>query len=169
MKRGVPMFLQNINKQIYSNKFMEQSKYSKKDFTRKRKMPFPSTILFMLNTVKQTLQKGLTNFIKLFSLKTENITKSAFYQSRMKLKPEAFTILNNGFMEDFYTDNDEFRWKDFRLLAIDGSILQIPASKSTIKEFGRRINQYGESIPMAKLSTCYDVLNNMFIDAKVSS
>lgn len=158
-----------IKELILSQEFMEKSRYSEKYFTRKRKLLFSSIILFMINIVKQSIQKELTNFIQLISLKKENVTKSAFCQSRMKLKPEAFVMMNDTLTKEFYTDNSEKRWKGFRLLAVDGSNLQLPKSKDIIDEFGCKKNQYGEGMPIAKISTCYDVLNEIIFDAQIAN
>ena len=57
-KRKSPKrIIKNIKNLIYSNKFMEENRVNKKDFTRKRKLPFVSLVLFMINIIKQTLQK----------------------------------------------------------------------------------------------------------------
>ena len=93
-KKNSLMFFNKIRNIIYSNKFREQNRNSNRDFTRQRKLPFPKLILFMLNIVKQSLQKELTQFYLNFS-KEKNITNSAFCQSRMKLNYTAFIELNN--------------------------------------------------------------------------
>ena len=97
---------------------MEDNRVKDKDFTRKRKLPFTSLVLFMINIIKQTVQKELTRFIKMFGDKSSNITKSAFSQSRIKLRPEAFIELNNCLVNEFYTDNIIEKWNEFRLVAI---------------------------------------------------
>ena len=127
MKTGSDTF-KKINDTINSIEFMKRNRYDDKDFTRKRKLPFVSLIFFMINLIKQTLQKELTNFISLISSNKENITKSAFSQSRKKLKAEAFIELNDSLIESFYEDNDYKKWKGFRLLAIDGTCLTLPQS-----------------------------------------
>ena len=66
-----------IKKLLCSKSFMKRNRFTEKDFTRKRKMPFISLVVFMLNLVKQTLQKELTRFFSLVSKKDKNITKSA--------------------------------------------------------------------------------------------
>lgn len=158
-----------IKEFLYSNEFRERNRVLKKDFTRKRKMDLPEMVLFLLNNVRQTLQKELTNFMELFSSKSKNITKSAFCQSRMKLRPEAFVELSDALLNEFYTDNNELLWKDFRLLAVDGSFLQVPFSNEIKEEFGCRGNHLGETLPMAIISTCYDVLNEMVLDSQIAN
>jgi hypothetical protein len=93
-RKSPKKIIEKIKKKLYSNKFAEDNRLSKRDFTRKRKLPFVPLVLFMINLIKQTLQKELTHFMQLVKGKKENITKSAFSQSRIKLRPEAFIDLN---------------------------------------------------------------------------
>lgn len=168
MKKGTDTF-KKINNEINSIEFMKRNRYANKDFTRKRKLPFVSLIFFMINLVKQTLQKELTNFISLISSSKENITKSAFSQSRRKLKAEAFIELNDTLVESFYKNDDFKKWKGFRLLAIDGTCLTLPQSNEIIKDFGFAKNNLDPEsvIPMAKVSSFYDLLNGIIIDSQI--
>ena len=147
---------------------MEDNRLSNRDFIRKRKLPFVSLVLFMINIIKQTLQKELTNFMELIKDRKENITKSAFSQSRIKLKPEAFIELNETLIEEFYADNIVKKWEGFRLCAIDGSKLILPThSKELMEKFGTLSS--GMIIPQAQISTCYDVLNEIIIDSQLET
>lgn len=167
-RKSPKRIIKNIKKLIYSNKFMEDNRAKDKDFTRKRKLPFTSLVLFMINIIKQTIQKELTRFVKMFENKSSNITKSAFSQSRIKLKPEAFIELNNCLTEEFYTDNIIEKWNGFRLCAIDGSKLIPPThSEELMKKFGTLSN--GMIIPQAQVSSCYDVLNEIIIDTQLET
>ena len=168
MKTGNNTF-KKINNKINSIEFMKRNRYTDKDFIRKRKLPFVSLILFMINLVKQTLQKELTNFIYLISSTKENITKSAFSQSRKKLKAEAFIELNDALVESFYEDDDYKKWRGFRLLAIDGTCLTLPQSDEIIKDFGFAKNNVNPEsiIPMANISSYYDLLNGIIIDSQI--
>ena len=168
MKTGSDTF-KKINDTINSIEFMKRNRYDDKDFTRKRKLPFVSLIFFMINLIKQTLQKELTNFISLISSNKENVTKSAFSQSRKKLKAEAFIELNDSLIESFYEDNDYKKWKGFRLLAIDGTCLTLPQSDEIIKDFGFAKNNVNPEsiIPMATISSYYDLLNGIIIDSQI--
>ena len=158
-----------INNQINSIKFMKGNRYTDKDFTRKRKLPFVSLIYFMINLIKQTLQKELTDFISLISSAKKNITKSAFSQSRKKLKAEAFIELNDTLVDSFYEDDDYKKWKGFRVLGIDGTCLTLPQSDEIIKDFGFAKNNVNPEsiIPMATISSFYDLLNGIIIDSQI--
>jgi hypothetical protein len=161
--------LEIIKNRINSIDFMKRSRNSDKDFTRNRKLPFSSLILFMINLIKQTLQKELTSFISLISAGKENITKSAFSQSRKKLKAEAFIELNDILVEYYYKEADYKKWKGFRLLAIDGTGLALPQSEEIIKDFGFAKNNLHPKliIPMATASSFYDLLNGIIIDSQI--
>ena len=159
-------FINFLKHKIYSKQFLENNRKSEEYFTRKRKLTFPRLVLFMLNSVKKSLQKELTEFS--FLLKDErvkNITNSAFCQSRMKLNPTSFIELNDGIINEFYTDNIFELWKGFRLLAIDGSRIQLPFSLEIVEDFGFAGNQGATITPMAQTSSCFDVLNNMILNS----
>lgn len=167
-RKSPKRIIKSIKCLLYSNEFINRNRVDKKDFTRKRKLPFISLVLFMVNIIKQTVQKELTRFIKTFGDKTSNITKSAFSQSRMKLKPEAFIELNNRLVDEFYTDNIIKKWNGFRLCAIDGSKLILPThSKELMEKFGTLSS--GMIIPQAQISNCYDVLNEIIIDTQLET
>ena len=165
-KKKSKRFINYIRNEIYSKQFLESNRKSDKDFTRKRKLTFPKIILFMLNSIKKSLQKELTEFFLNFS-NEKNITNSAFCQSRMKLSHKAFIELNDGIIKEFYTDNIFNLWNGFRLLAIDGSRLQLPLSLELIEDFGFAENQGAVPVPMAQASYCYDLLNNMIINSEI--
>lgn len=158
--------MKKISRIIYSQKFLENYRKTSKDFTRKRKLHFPDLILFMLNAIKQSLQKELTEFFLNFSSE-KNITNSAFCQSRMKLNYTAFIELNDVLVNDFYTDNVIDLWNGFRLLAVDGSKVQLPFSLEILEDFGFAKNNSSTLVPMAQVSSCFDVLNNMLINSEI--
>ena len=144
---------------------MENNRISESNFTRHRKMPFPTLIIFLLSIVKKTLQKELSDFYKSMK-KNINITKSAFSQNRIKLKHTAFIYLNKVFLEEYYDDKAIKLWKGFRLLAIDGSTLKLPSSTDIVNFFGTRKRS---TMPEARISSCFDVLNEIVLDAQISS
>lgn len=163
--KNTKVILDKIKNKIKSQKFMERNRINEKDFTRSRKMPFYLLVCFMLNSIKQTLQKELTSFVSAFT-KYSNLTKSAFCQQRLKLKPEAFIELNDTLIKEFYTDNVVEQWNDRRLLCIDGSTLELPSSPEIIDYFG--VNSESNQIPIAKISTLFDLLNELMLDTNIA-
>ena len=171
MEKETIKIIGTIKNEINSIDFMNKSKNNKKDFTRNRKLSFTSLILFMLNSIKSTIQKELTNFMELISSssdKTKRISKSAFSQSRSKLNPKAFIHLNNILNKEFYTDNDYSTWKGYRLLSIDGSTCQLPYSNKLKEYYGYVKGNHSKNFPIARISSYYDILNNIIVDSKIA-
>jgi hypothetical protein len=85
----------------------------------------------------------------------------------MKLNHTAFIELNDAIIDEFYTDNIFQLWNGFRLLAVDGSKMQLPFSLEIVENFGFAKNNHQTIIPMAQTSFCFDVLNNMIINSEI--
>lgn len=81
----------------------------------------------------------------------------------MKMQHGAYIELNEELVKGFYSDGDYEKFKEYRLLAIDGTRIQLPNRKSIIEEFGLAENG-GKTIPMAMSSTAYDVLNQIVVN-----
>jgi len=167
IKRESDLIVEDIRKKLDSNVFVKHCRVSEKDFTRDRKLPFKSLILFMLNIIKQTLQKELTHFVSLFGgEKVDSITKSAYCQSRMKLKHTGFIELNDVILKIFYTKCSFKKWNNFIIFGVDGSKLNLPYSEELIKDFGVKLTKE-KIMPQAIISSCYDLLNEIIIDSQI--
>ena len=93
-----------------------------KDNTRNRKFPFQKVIPFILAFRGGTLNHEIMDF---FGLDSSTGTSSAFIQRRSTILPEAFESL----FHDFSRSVDENKlYRGLRLLAVDGSDLQIAAN-----------------------------------------
>ncbi len=130
-------------------------------------------MLIISNLIRKSLSLELVNFVSYFnesnSEKLSNFTHSAFIQSRNKIKPEVFKHLSSVLVTEFYTDNDLSikLWNGFRLLAVDGSMINLPDTKELEKFYGRTRNQTGSGVVQARTSVLYDVLNKIVIDSKL--
>ncbi len=165
MKKSGEVILEKIKNLIRKDDFIIRNKRNRKDFTRDRKMTFSNLVYFIISTIKHSLQKELTDFMGKIR-KKETITKSAFCQQRMKLKPEAFVELNDKLVEEFYTDNEIKTLSGFRLMSIDGSTIELPFSREIVDEYG--VNTEHNMIPMARISTVYDLLNNITLGGQIA-
>lgn len=129
----------------------------------------------MCNFIKKSLSLEIVNFTNAFNeyntMKLSSFTQSAFIQSRNKIKPEVFKHLNSTIVDEFYTDNDLSikLWKGFRLLAVDGSRINLPDTKELADKFGLSKNQTKTVTVQARCSVLYDVLNNFVLDSKLTS
>lgn len=122
-----------------------------------------------MNMMRKTLQIEIDNFIvDVLDNKEMTFTKQAFSKARQKLSPKAFSSLNDELIKHYYSDGDYKKYKEWRLLAIDGSILEIPDTPETQAVYGYSENQIpGLKIAKAKMSELYDIENDLAISAKI--
>jgi len=86
-------------------------------------------------------------------------------QYSMKLKHKAFISLNDVVTEEYY--QQEYKtYKDYRLLAADGSMIELPTGEAIRIEFGT-MNHKKNWINCGWSIVVYDVLNEMIVDAKL--
>lgn len=147
--------------------FKCMSRRNPQDFSRNRKMGFKNMMLFMLNMIKRTLQTELNNFFEGILGEDATMSKQAFSEARNKIKPEAFIELNNEVVSGLYDEAEDLElWNGYRLSAIDGSVLEIPNTKTLKKEFGVIRNQNGE-VARARCACIFDILNKIIIHSKI--
>lgn len=139
---------------------------SKNNFTRECVLNFPVLTASMINLVKKTTQVSLDEFCN--DIDISSVTKQAFSKARKKLSPNTFVLLNNKLLEEFYTDSNIKTWKGFRLIAVDGSDIQLPQNEELKEKFNTANNQTGQTLVMAKISYAYDVLNLVTLDATIN-
>jgi hypothetical protein len=128
-----------------------------------------------MNFLRKSLSLEIENFVKHIRIFTGKLaitsySKSAFIQSRNKIKPEVFIHLNKTLINEFYSDNDLSikLWKGHRLLAVDGSRLTLPNTEELLHEFGQTKNQSNTGVVQARVSVLYDVLNKFVLDGILS-
>lgn len=159
-------YIRNI---IYDEGLVSKSRMNKGDFTRKRKVGFITLLLMILNMIKKSTQLEIDDFLKKFDpegFNSTTYTKQSFSEARQKLSPEAFKVLNNGFVQKFYEGDDFKKYKGFRLLAVDGSFIELPDTKEIQKVYGYVTNS-GKDLRLARgiASKLYDVENGVVISA----
>lgn len=159
------MIFQILKDYIWSDELKNQGRMNIKSFVRERVLTFPVLISFLINLAKKSLQVSLNEFCKASELLS--VTKQAFSKARKKLSPKAFILLNHKLIEEYYSDNVFSTWKGFRLIAVDGSDIQLPQKENLKNTFGRAMNQNGSTLAMAKISYAYDVLNHLTLDAQI--
>ncbi len=133
------------------------------DFTRDRILTLPNLIVFILNYIKKSLQLEVYNFTDRLSL--SEVTKQAFSKARIKLSPIVFTLLNQKFITEYYSDNTIKTFKGLRIIATDGSTLRLPKEKQLYEIYG--CNTENNGVPLAKISIIFDVLNNITLDSGI--
>lgn len=131
---------------------------SNKDFTRKRKHLFGSTLFNVLLLESGSLKDEM---FKLFGYKLDTPTASSFVQARSKIRPDAFHTLFNMFNER--TQKIKLH-KGYRLLAVDGSVLPISSAIKDTKTTFYKANNSNKPFFAYHLNTSYDLLECTYDD-----
>jgi hypothetical protein len=161
---------EQLNRRLFSNDFLARHRQEAKDFTRERCLTFVVVMIFLLNMLKRSQQDELDEFFKLLSgadVAVRVVTKSAFTQARKKLKYQAFVELNQAQTAYYYEFLAPKRWLGWRLVAVDGSTVQVPNTMENLAHFGAWQPAKGEACAMARVSQMFDVLNHVTLDALI--
>ncbi len=156
-----------LRNRLESQEFMARHRQQDCDFTRERKLTFPMLIFMLINMLKRSLQDELDEMFRLFSgaeVAERCVTKSAFSQARQKLKHTAFIELNQVQVAHFYAHFEPERWQGYRLLGIDGSLLDLPTHPATLEAFGSWGSRHGTQTAKARVSQLFDVLNHISVE-----
>lgn len=149
---------------------MDKNRSNQKDFSRDRKLDFSRLLLVIMSFTKYSVQTELDRFFKSLTQSNESfetISKSAFTQSRKKLLPSAFIELYEEQLKYFEKNAPHKQsWKGYRLVAIDGSLLNLPNSVPIKEHFGFVHNQH-EQMNRARCSFAYDICNELILDAQI--
>ena len=129
-----------------------------KDFSRTRKLPFRKMISFML-----AMEGGsLTNeMLKYFGCSENIASSSAFVQQRGKINAATFPTLFDLFVRK--TDSPKL-YKGLRLIAADGSSIQIPTNVHYDDSFFPGSNGQAP-YNLLHLDAMYDLLHHTYLDA----
>ncbi|MGB7294675.1 MAG: IS4 family transposase [Candidatus Aminicenantales bacterium] len=161
----------HLRQLVSSDEFVKRHRQREQDFTRQRCLSFMTVVLFLINLIKRALQDELDEFFKLIQPgpgAERVVTKSAFSQARQKLKPSAFVELNQAQVSYFYDQFEPARWHGLRLLAMDGSLADLPNTAEVRAHFGVWRPASGGECPKARLSQLFDVSNKITLDALIA-
>jgi hypothetical protein len=139
------------------------------DFTRQRDLPLPHLVAMLLNLRKGNNADEIDRFFEILLGQplAQGMSASALCQARKKLNPNALIGLNAPLLGGFEQRFSARRWHGLRLLAVDGSTGRLPNTADVIATFGAPAQ--GASVPLARFSRLYDVLNGLVIAADIES
>ena len=130
------------------------------DFTRDRKLPFETVLQLLISMGGNSIYNELLTS-RGYDINTA--TTSAFVQQRAKILPCVFEFLLHEFT-GAHTDLRKYR--DYRLLATDGSSLHIPTNPYDVDTYFQ--NNAGEKgYNLLHLNAMYDLCNRIYVDSLV--
>lgn len=131
----------------------------KSDFKRNRKLPFKQMIQGIIRMGGGSLANEILDMSE-YSLKITST--SAFMQQRFKIKPEAFATVFQSFFSNISHDFT----KGMRILAIDGSAMQIATNPNDTDSFLPGTNGQ-KPYNLLHLNTLYDLQHHIYTDAVI--
>lgn len=153
---------------LASDDFLQQARRSDTDFSRQRALPLHVLVPPLLNLRKGTVRDELDQFFETVAeeaIARQSVSEAAFCRARQKLRPEALEILNDTLVKAANAQIAQRRWRDFRVLAVDGSTARLPNTPAIAEHFG---GPRGSGVPLARFSRLYDVLNDRVIQADMA-
>ena len=136
-------------------------------FTRKRMMPFPNALCFMLDMRKTTLQTRLNMYFG-HTRESEPMSQQAFSKLRNNFDHSPFEAMLRSIVTKEYSSGYELPlWNGFHLLGVDGSYLQLPRTKELYQDFGT--HGQTEQCPSAGISILFDLLHGWVLDPIITS
>lgn len=165
------LYLQAIeitNKLLNDILFMCEMRTKSTYFTRGGKMGFKDLILFSMNFIRKSLQIELNDFFQQIKEADETLTKQSYSEARQKISPKAFIKMTDAVTTWFYSTDEFKKFRNYRLSAIDGSVIELNNSKRLREAFGYVENK---TVKMARAmaSGLYDLENNLIIASKIAS
>ena len=151
-------------KLVRDYEFLCRSRFKPSQFTRKGKIGFVDSIIFLLSGMKNSLQSELNRFLDMMNRKDETYSKQAFSKGRQRIRPEAIKELSDNMINLLYKTGEMETFLGFHLLAIDGSKYNLPTNPDLLSVFGEQKTS-GYSQPQALCSCLFDVLNGFVVDA----
>lgn len=157
---------QDTQKIVSENSTVEAAKLAPSFFTRKRKMSFPSILLFILKGINTSTQTALNRFFRQEMDEEKVMSQQAFSKARSHFDHSPFEKMFRSLVNMRYCGEHEIELMyGCQILAIDGSDIALPDMPNLLKEFGGT-GRNADS-PTAKASLLYDVLNDFIVDAAI--
>lgn len=154
-----------------ADKTREKFRVREADFTRERLLTFTIVTMAILRGHKFSLQNALNKVFETLGKLRQTPTNSALCQARQKIQPELFVHLQQAVRDDFYQlygqDGEVLTWRGHRVLAYDGSDLNLPDTPELRKAFSVQRNQHGSECVQALAGVLYDVRNDIALAAEI--
>ena len=131
-----------------------------KDFSRTSKLVLQHLISLLLSMEGKSISNELLNY---YNCSKDTPSASAFVQCRHKLLPEAMAFLFHEFTGSCAPDKT---YKGFRLLAVDGSDVQIPTNLEHTESL-MVTSDTSAPYNLLHLDAIYDLCSHLYLDVVV--
>lgn len=139
MEKFHAKLFQSINELLLNSDVVDFYRDNDKAFIRNRKLPFQKVVHIILQLLKSSVKSELKTLFSTLNSTDEVVnwvTNSAFCKARQKLKHSIFIDLYKAVVSLFYSCIKGEHWFGHRLLAVDGSCINLPSSDELRMHFG---------------------------------
>ena len=155
-----------------SKDFVHRHRTHPRAFTRKRKLPFERLFWLIANFRNRCMQSEINQFLEDCArddAHVERLDDSTVFRARQKLSPQAYQEMNQCCLA-FVQEHGQLKlWKGYRLCAVDGSTLRLPAEGDIPELFPPHTDKGGAPVgpPLARINLLYDPLNKLSLSAEL--
>ncbi len=155
---------------INDSSLVEYAQILDHSFSRNRKISLQNLLHFLIFRNYSVISEELTSFFG--SINHFDIpTRQAMMKRMNILNYDVWDHIMEGFRNEIYNSISTDTLKDYIVIAVDGSFLDLPPHIALNHYFGghrtRKISIEGIKKPQAKVSMIYDVLNRFIIDFSI--
>jgi hypothetical protein len=170
--------IEQLRRRLVAPDFCARHRRRATDFTRQCVLTFPVLMLLLLQKSLKSLQAHLQEFLGQLAAgaPAPGLSGGALTHARAKLRASAFAELNETVLATVYGSEHAAlvqRWHGHRLLAVDSSLVRLPASEALGEKFGwvQCANHHGPQAryPQGRVSVLYDVLNQIALDPRLAA
>lgn len=135
-------------------------------FSRNRNFTEEDYIYSILLKKGKTLTLEIRDYMSQRSKKI--VTKQAYSKQRQNLNPYVFEAVNDEYIKKIYEETKVERYKEYLLLAVDGTTNELPNSPELKSHYGISLGQKGSvGRVRARAIGIYDSLNKIMIKARI--
>ena len=167
--RDIAKLFRKFGAYIRSEEVRELCRKKSSDFTRIYKFPWFDILLYVIFRCKECVTTELSNYYAGIGWSEKRVSRQAAFKALKKLNPQVFDPLIHKFAELFYKSPLVKTFRNYLLIAVDGTTLNFPAGRLSLQRFGYIKNGSIRTDADAKKatsrsSTLYDVTNGIILD-----
>ena len=138
-------------------------------FTRDSKLGLPGLLKFIISRQGYTVANEINHYYSSFELK-KSVSKQAIFQAQEKLDYKVFPYINSKLCKHYYQNNDYETFKGYTVVAIDGSVGEVPYTEENARVFGANDPSRNNLFRVSpRISGFLDVCNGIYIDVLIKS
>lgn len=167
--KNIAKFFYKFNCYIKSEDIKSSIRKHPCDFTRVYKFPWYDVLYYLIFRTEKCAQAEITKYFCDIGKPDSRISKQAMFKAIKKVNPDVFLSLIHKFTELFYKTDLVKTYKDYVLLAEDGTCNELRPSKKSLDSFGYVLNQFISNKDNIRKATSrsaalYDITNGLIID-----